>query len=345
MQRTIHSGVLALIMATILLGAGCNHETSAPEERTVQATLEIQCSQFSEQERSVKPTDAELEISSYHVTATGPAVSTAIDLTAETSPITLGNIAIGTWSITVEALNPNGKVLATGSTTQRFSPATTTATLSLETLPGEGEVSLQFSWPTDQVSTDAYLLFTLTDQKGNAVEIDAGEITNNGNGTGKLVKTLAAGSYVFSTRLISDTVSVSGSTIAIRVVDGTTSSGTIALVIGDMSNSFSLSVTNNTSLPVQGTVTCQPTPPKGNEPFTLQFSPSNLAKAGLTTSDLIYQWYCEGIAISGATSSSLTVSSPIAGTHRYDLIISASKLGSVGSVSTLVSVPVSDTVN
>jgi hypothetical protein len=35
-------------------------------------------------------------------------------------------------------------------------------------------------------------LFTLTDQKGNAVENDAGEITNNGNGTGKLVKTLAA---------------------------------------------------------------------------------------------------------------------------------------------------------
>jgi hypothetical protein len=79
----------------------------------------------------------------YHVTAHRAGRLQAIDLTAETSPITLGNIAIGTWNITVEALNPNGKIWHRFHNQNVLNRRPLRQTLSLETLPGDGEVSLQ----------------------------------------------------------------------------------------------------------------------------------------------------------------------------------------------------------
>ena len=166
--------------------------------------------------------------------ASGPAVSQPLDITATTSPVSLGKIAIGTWVINVEAKNSVGNILATGTKTQLFSPKTTSASLSLETLPGTGRINLDFTWPTDQVSSDAYLTFSLSNQNGDSVAIEAAEMSRGSNGKASLNKALPAGSYVLSVQLYSDTVAVAGSTIAIRIIENTTSKASVAMVIGDM---------------------------------------------------------------------------------------------------------------
>jgi len=345
MKRSKLIGLGMLAATLISLFFSCRNNTNSPQEELVEATVEIACSQFTEGEKSVSPSATELTIASYHVMASGPAVSQPLDITATTSPVSLGKIAIGTWVINVEAKNSVGNILATGTKTQLFSPKTTSASLSLETLPGTGRINLDFTWPTDQVSSDAYLTFSLSNQNGDSVAIEAAEMSRGSNGKASLNKALPAGSYVLSVQLYSDTVAVAGSTIAIRIIENTTSKASVAMVIGDMSNQFSLTVTNNTSLPVQGDITCSPANPTVSTPFTLTFAPTNLAQAGLAEANLTYKWYCEGVVIAGATTKTLTVSKPLPGGHRYDLIISSNKLGSVGSVSMLVSVPVSSSIN
>ncbi|MFA6775710.1 MAG: hypothetical protein WCR76_05530 [Sphaerochaetaceae bacterium] len=344
MKRNGYIGLL-LLTAVVTLGLGCKNEAGNPNEQSIDAILRIECNRFTEREKNIGPSDSELQIASYHVTGSGPAVSTPLDITTESSPVSLGKIAIGYWNITVEAKNKNGKILTKGVKRQLFSPHTTSTTLELEALHGEGTLSMSFSWPTDQVSADASLVFTLTGQDGNAVAIVPNEITRKESGSASLEKRLIAGSYILSVQLFSDTVPVAGSTIAIRIIDGTISSGAVTLIVGDMDNAFSLSVKNNTSLPVQGTIACAPTIPDADEPFTLTFTPTNLAQAGLALQELTYQWYCEGAVINDAKSSILTVSQPLGGIHRYDLIVSSGKLGSVGSVSVSVNIPTSSAFN
>ncbi len=329
-------------MLATLAFIGCNDQITRKGGNVTESEVKIalSCKEF--QEKSILPTGQSLSISSYVVTGSGPkteSFSLTFDENA-THTFNLGHLTIGSWHIEATAKNAEGTSLAQGEADVVFTPSTKETTLTLDTLTGEGNLSLSISWPTDQVDAESYeLKATLLDQNGTSVaitpDVEEGSATITKEG-------LASGSYVLCLELLTQDAHVSGATTAVRIVDNATSSGEIALAIGDRTNEYSLVIKNETSLPIQATVTSDPSEISAEtSKITLTATPTNLADLGLQESDLSYQWYHEGCAIEDATGKVLEITEKKLGSHRYDVVITSSKPGSIGSVTVTVNTPTS----
>ncbi len=314
----------------LLLCTSCDDSKRAHTDLIVRFT----CEKFAMQQRSLLPADEAMTIAEYRIFGNGPNSET-VDVKGSSSTVTLGQLLMGKWSLTAQALNSGGAILAQGKLDTMLSSATSTATITLTELVGEGTLSVSYSWNLEQVASDVRLELVLTNQQGETVPI-SDPILDKEKGTATLSASLPSGSYMLCSTLFSQDVLVSGSAEAVRIIPGTTTTGALEMKMGDRSSIFSMTVTNDTMMPIGGTVKCTPTVPTVGESVTLTFSPSNLQ--GVEASELTACWYCEGVPVVGDGFSFTSV--PKAGSHRYDVIVSHAKLGSLGSTTILVNMPI-----
>ncbi|MDT4762035.1 hypothetical protein [Sphaerochaeta sp. PS] len=322
--------ILMVCLIALVFATGCE------DQKTTQGDLVVRfaCDKFSMHERSLLPEAEAMEIESYHIYGEGPNDET-VDMAAYTSEVTLGQLSMGTWTLNAQALNKDGAILAQGATTTMLSKTTSTATIHLTDLVGEGSLSVGFTWNTDQVSDDVRLALLLTDQNGEILSIED-PVVDKLHGSATFSTTLDAGSYLLCSKLYSQEVLVSGSAEAVRIIADTTTSGSIEMLMGDRSTSFSVTVINDTMMPIAGTVSCTPSEPAAGESVTLTFTAENLQ--GMDENDLTICWYCEGLPVEADGFSYTSV--PAAGSHRYDVIVSHDKLGSLGSTTIIVAMPI-----
>lgn len=322
--------LLLIPLIALLLFTSCDSNPSTHSDLVVR----FSCEKFAMQERSLLPTNEAMTIAKYRITGTGPNSET-VDVTGTTSEVTLGQLLMGKWSLTAQALNSKGDILAQGHLDTMLSSATSTAIITLTELVGEGTLAVSYSWALDQVADDVALVLSLLDQQGKTVAITQPTV-NSATGSATFDASLPSGSYTLISRLYSESVVVSGSVEAVRIVAGSATEGALEMKMGDRSTVFSLTVINDTMMPLGGTVTCNPGAPTANQEVTLTFAPDNLQ--GVEANDLVIAWYCEGESV-GTNSLSYT-STPKAGSHRYDIIVSHAKLGSLGSTTILVNMPI-----
>jgi len=310
--------------------------TSCDDNKGTQTDLVVRfaCEKYTMQERSLLPEAEAMTIAEYRIFGNGPNSQT-VDETDTSSTVTLGHLLMGKWALTAQALNSEGAILAQGTLDTMLSSATSTATINLTELVGEGELVISYSWRLDQVASDVRLELSLTTQQGDAVSLTAPTM-DTVTGTAGLVANLPSGSYMLCSKLYSQEVLVSGSAEAVRIVPGTVTAGALEMKMGDRSTMFTMTVINDTMMPIGGTVTCTPTSPTVGSSVTLAFTPSNLQ--GVEVQDLTAAWFCEGAAVAGAGFSYTSV--PKAGSHRYDIIVSHANLGSLGSTTILVNMPI-----
>lgn len=328
--------LLASILAALML-AGCS-EPSAQERGTTLRIL-FDCPEFTDAQRGARslnpPTEA-MKIKEYTVSGTGPEESSFGPLTSTNGELRLDGLLQGRWNLIAEAISETGSVLAKGTATVFLSAATNTATIILDRLPGTGTLTVAYNWNPSQVKEDVELELQLVDQSGNPVTI-ALPVMDRVKGTATVTQTLVAGSYTLHSRLKTQELVVSGAVEAVRIVDSSVSSGEIQLVIGDRGNGFQITVVNDTLLPLQGTVTCSPPTPGPNTAVTLTFVPAALPE-GVLPSEISASWYCEGSPIVGATGFSY-LCTPRPGVHRYDVVVSHEKLGSIGNATIMIDMP------
>jgi hypothetical protein len=310
--------------------------TSCDDSKLTHTDLVVRfaCEKYTMQERSLLPTPEAMTIAQYKIFGNGPNGET-VEVTGSTSTVTLGQLLMGKWSLTAQALNSSGAILAQGTLDTMLSSATSTATINLTELVGEGTLSVAYSWRLDQVASDVRLELSLTNQQGEVVALSAPTV-NKVTGTASISASLPSGSYMLCSKLYSQDVLVSGSAEAVRIIPGTTTTGSLEMKMGDRSTIFTMTVINDTMMPIGGTVACTPTSPTVGSSVTLTFTPSNLQ--GVATEDLTATWYCEGALVVGNGFSYTSV--PKAGSHRYDVIVSHAKLGSLGSTTILVNMPI-----
>lgn len=326
-HRTLPLLGLILLLALVI---GCEN---SGEATSTTLRLNLASERF-RTSRSLLPTAEELTIASVRITGTGPKGQT-IDVQSTDQVVEIGNLTIGTWTLHAVGSNSSGVALVSGNLTTLLSSATNEATLQLTELVGEGSLSIQFSWDPDQVASDVRLEAQLFDQNGTTVALNVGAL-NTTAGTVTLAKTLPAGSYFLKVQLYSQNVLVSGATHALRILDGVTSSGSTELVIGDLSTAYIIMVVNNTMLPIEGLITASPAEAKAGDEVTLSYTPINLPE-GVNVDSLQIDWYCEGILVQEANAD--FTSFPLAGVHRYDVIVNHERLGSLGSSTILLDMP------
>ncbi|MGE4585072.1 MAG: hypothetical protein AB7C91_10530 [Sphaerochaeta sp.] len=319
-----------VVLLLMMLCASCDSEASSSSSTLV---LNLASNQFV-RARSLTLSSSELAIDRYHITGQGPNdQSFALDSSEET--ISIGNLGIGSWNLHAEAFNAQDICLASGDMTAFLSKATSSATLHLTDLVGTGSLKATITWNIEQVSTDVSIEATLLDQSGNTIVLPS-PVLDTVNGSTIVQAELASGSYLLQLKLYSQGILVSGAAQAVRIIDTATSDGLIDLVIGDLSTTFSVLLINDTMLPIEGTIASSPENPGAGQNVELTYTPTNLP-ADLSVEDLKIDWYCEGELV--AEDSAVLSSIPAAGTHRYDVIVSHERLGSLGSSTLLVTMP------
>ncbi|AEV28599.1 hypothetical protein SpiGrapes_0764 [Sphaerochaeta pleomorpha str. Grapes] len=330
MRKTIYTLIIPLLALALL--TGCEDHVF----QTGNLVLRLSCDKFTQVQRNLVPSAEAMAIDTYHITGTGPKGGT-VDINATDTTITLGNLAIGKWTLHAEALNSEGAILAKGTTSTILSKATATAVLNLDELSGNGSLSVGFIWPIDQVADDVSIDISLVDQGGNEVSISPAVIDKE-HGTAVLTaETLPAGSYMLHAKLYSQGVLVSGAAEAVRIIENTETAGSMMLIIGDLSTTFSITIINDTMMPLKGTIACTPQEPVAGQEVCMTFTPESLPE-GVSQDTITALWYCEGDFVSSEGFSYTCI--PAAGSHRYDIIVEGESLGSIGSASILVSMPI-----
>jgi hypothetical protein len=326
-HRTLSFAGLLLLLALLI---GCEN-TVEPDNATLRLNL---ASERFRTSRSLLPTPQDMTIATVRITGTGPKGQT-VDVQSADQVVEIGNLAIGTWKLHAVGSNSKGTALVSGDLTTLLSSVTNEATLELTQLVGEGTMSIELSWDPDQVASDVRLEAQLFHQSGSPVDLEVG-VLNKTDGTVALAKTLPAGSYYLKLQLFSQEVLVSGASQSLRILDGVTSDGSIELIIGDLSTAYTIMVVNNTMLPIEGSIVFSPLQAKAGDEVTLTYTPSNLPE-GIGINDLQIDWYCEGILVQASQAAYTSI--PLAGVHRYDVIVNHDRLGSLGSSTILLDMP------
>jgi len=126
---------------------------------------------------------------------------------------------------------------------------------------------------------------------------------------------------------------LAGATEAIRIIENTTSSGTINLSLGLITSEFK--ILNSTGSPILGHITSIP---QDETSTLLTFVPQELPN-NISLDKLEYQWYKQGKPLLDETSSSCCIF-PTFGIQRYDVIVSTKQIGSIGGASITVTSPI-----
>jgi hypothetical protein len=329
-------------LAIIIVGVCSLFLTSCDEavsDEKCSLNFSINSNNLLDKSRDINPIlDLDL-ITSYRLILSGPKDETKeINLTDSTGSIK--DLSIGYWTINVEALNTADKVIATGQSVIYLTNKTNNVDIKLEQLEGQGKLVLSFIWDENQVvQGETSVDCTIASDDGTVVDKSTYSFESVADNNGKtgitlFVDDLEAGSYIISAKLISNEVCISGIVEPIRIVNCAESEGIITFVIGDKANHFTFNIIKNVMLPVSGVINLSSDKTYVNQDFTLTFVADELPD-GVDESSLQYQWYCEGKIIPGATKNVLTTRSTL-GSHRYDIIVKNSRLGSTGGTTLTV---------
>lgn len=136
---------IAVLVTMLSVFVGCSNEIDGPQ------TGSLTISDGSRNVRTISPAFAEIEIVSYKVNGVYSDTSTTFaEVTSTSSDITVENLLVGDWTITLDGLNENGVVIATKTQIVTiYERQNTAATFYLELFSGTGTVSIAIQWSSN----------------------------------------------------------------------------------------------------------------------------------------------------------------------------------------------------
>lgn len=311
---------ISLLIIITLLAAGCT-ETAESGRTSLTLSLEKETGGKETDSRSILP-GTPLNVSYYTVTGSGPNDS-IFNVSTNDSITTVPGLLTGDWQITAYGWNENGFRLVSGSTLFELTPDTNETSIVLDEYYGAGTVSILITWDSSLTFTPEFKLY-LYPQGEEEIEVSP----TIAAGSASYETSLASGSYILRCELFSYGISVAGCVESIRIADGITSDGTIELNLDTMKSEISLTLTDATTIPIEGAITGVPVTVVAGIPLDLTFTPTNVDAEDL--SSLAADWYLDGIHI--LTGSTCTIT-PTAGPHRVDVLAVTEVTGSSGSIS------------
>lgn len=213
--------ILALLASCMIFCTSCTSPVlQTIETETNQGTLTLNFSTL--EAKTLAPSAADLAISSYKLIATGPNSATFEEVLTGTT-FTRAKLALGSWTISVAALDSNNKVIYLGSTTLTLDAYGIKKAISLLPASGNGMIDITASWPVEAGITAVEAEIT---PNGGSKETLTLAITNNAI---HYTATKAAGKYTFILKLKKDAVLVDSIVEAVQVYNEKSTIGTLRL--------------------------------------------------------------------------------------------------------------------
>lgn len=323
MKKKVFFALLALVLCLML--ASCE-----PEQTSQKANLVVQLKD--EVSKTIMPKQNQLSVTRYSIEGSGPGGISFAPVYGDTAQLSVSELAPGSWTLTARAYNAEGKNLAQGSTNCTLARGPNNVSVVLNSIPGAGSVQIAFSWE-DTISSSSTIKITTTfELEGGGKTVNEKTVSTSDKKT-TITQTLTAGSYVMRVEVSDSSGKIGiGAAEALRVVDNTQSIGVVKLA--STGAGMVVSLENQVSNPMQIYLDYSPKAPVAGESIKLIAKYDELPSY-VTSSDLRFQWYKNGV-LQSVGSSSLTLKAE-AGVHRYDVIVSNSRKGSTSSATLTLS--------
>lgn len=221
-----------------------------------------------------------MDAASYTINGAGPKGAT---FSASTSgdPVTVDGLALGSWTITVNALNAGSTVIGQGQGTVAVN-AGENAVLAIAVTPlsGMGSLNLTVIWAASLQKPSIQASLTPS-PSGSVIVLDFGAIS--GTHATYSSSTIPAGYYTLTLQLLGNNLTEAGAVEVVRIVAGQTTSGTYSFV-GTVVVNITPALANPIPVSISGV---PPTVPVGTSMIAT-------ASVGDGTTDVDYTWYLNG---------------------------------------------------
>lgn len=309
--------VLVLLILVIVSQTGCKQEAGRTSLcLTMQNTLD--------QTRSLVPSDTPLAVSRYVITGAGPQGNT-FEMQTTSANLEIEGLLIGNWEVTAVGQNSSGIDLVEGKTSCNLTSEPSNAIIELNSLTGNGTMTVQFTWDPSKISNPSIELWVTNQAGEKSAVIPTADNTINGSVT--YSATYAAGSYTIQAKLYSGNIAVAGCAEAVRVVGNRTTEGCVALDLDKYAEiPSSLTLINKAGTPIECSIS-------GISSTMEAFATAQAVITTNTSSDaelLEVVWFLDGEQLGSGLSCTLT---PTSGAHRLDVIAKGALLASSGSAS------------
>ena len=256
---------------------------------------------------------ADLTISSYSISGTGPSQST-FSSTASGSSMTVSGLIQGTWTITADGKNAGGTVIVHGTASVTVTAGVTqTASIAVYPVSGPGTLSLTVKWPAADVLSPT-IQAQLISATGSPMDL-AFSTPSNGSATYSN-SAITNGYYTLVIKLLDNGVLVMGAVDVAQIVAGQTTSGTYQFTaVNGAKGSITVDITPVPSDPLTVSMSGVPAAAVPGSPLTAA------AVVSGTTSNVTCVWYLNGVSMATGSAISLNTSdNPLSlGTYRLDL--------------------------
>src|SRR5208283_2004806 len=295
---------LALVMASLII-VSCPNPIGSSS--SMGGSLSIQLTNNINARTLLPPID--MNAASFTVSGVGPGGATFSQSTSGGS-VTVSDLAFGSWSVTVNALNAGGTLIGSGQATVTVHTGqTSTVDISVVPLGGNGTLNLSVTWTGSQVETPS-IQASLTPPSGPVTPLS---FSVSGNQATYSSSTIPAGYQTLTLQLLDNNIPVMGAVDVARIVAGQTTTGSYAFTnVNQPGGSVVVNITPAMADPILVSIS--------GVAATIAAGTSMTATASATdgTANVVWVWYINGASV--GTGTSLTVGSNLAaGYYRLDV--------------------------
>lgn len=335
---TLIKNLLISIPLTLGVLISCSTPTSSSPTQVATSgngSIKVSLTQNVSNAKTLLP-GTDMNPASYTISGTGPssATFTPVTVTAASASATIASLAVGAWTITVQAYNADltPTEIGTGSGTATVtSGGTANVSISVQPLSGNGTLTINMTWPSGVIASPA-VVASLTPTTGTAIPIKM-TFTVNTTSASYTSSTIPSGYYTLAISLNDGSTNVAGKTEMVRIVSCQTTSGTYNFTsVNSITGAVNVNITPSLASPFivsisggQSTIT-----PGATETLTASVTGS--------PSGVSYAWYVNGVSQNTNSATWSGGSSWAKGYYIIDVTVISSTGTQAGSGTTSISV-------
>ncbi len=319
--------ILLIIFIFILALAGCGGGKSKPAKSASGAIkLQIANTQFTA--KTIQPT-IDMKIAYYNIACNGPEGSSPVQKTGVTDGVvTIEALAVGSWSVTIDAYNAAGTNIAAGYAGATVKGGSTTEVV-IEVLPlqGNGILKIGLSWPERIISNPA-VSGTLFSSNGNLFANLNFTLAGDKLSAAYENLQIPAGYYCLAVQLYNGSTAVWSGIEAVRILASQTSAGSYPLTvdtIDPVEGGIGIIVVPIIQNPINITFAGQQSELRQGTTMTVQATPSEPVDS--------YKWYLNGVLLTDQTAPVITLGTGLQPRpYRLDLMVTKGSVLSSASL-------------